>query len=306
MSPQLWLLSGATLLSWAFSSSALAYVLLIQPLLEAPVHGPRGLKRARARSNQDGFARVEPLMRWVAARLTPFLSSASHARLQRKITVAGEVWGLWPAELRALSLMTGLLGAALGEAWVMLYDASGLIVLLGGGLGLLIPGMQLSSTASKRLHAIRRRIPHVIDLLVLSLGAGLDFAAALRQVVERAADPGSDVIEELGIVLEELKLGRTRRQALEQLAERAPCDEVRDLVAATVQAEEQGTPLGVVLQAQASVSRQRRSTRAEETAAKASTAMVLPLALIFVSLMILIVGPTVLDALKSSESMNGL
>jgi tight adherence protein C len=125
-------------------------------------------------------------------------------------------------------------------------------------------------------------------------------------VVERSADPESDVIEELGLVLEELKLGSTRRYALEQLARRAPCDEVRDLVAAAVQSEEQGTPLRVVLGTQATTSRQRRSTRAEETASKASTAMVLPLVLLFVALIVLMIGPVAFDALRSQNSLGGI
>jgi len=94
--------------------------------------------------------------------------------------------------------------------------------------------------------------------------------------------------------LQELKLGRTRRQALEQLAERAPCEAVRDLVASAVQSETQGTPLASVLAAQASASRQRRSVEAEETAAKAGTSLALPLSMLFIAVLMLIVSPMVL------------
>src|SRR5690606_38266861 len=193
---------------------------------------------------------------------------------------AGEVWGLSPEEMVGLGLLGAVVGLALGGLYAVVLDGGALMVILFGAFGLVAPGLQLSSLGGARVRTIQRRLPHIVDLLVLSLGAGLDFTASLRQVVERATDPDSDIIEELGVVLEELKLGRTRRQALAEFAARAPCDEVRDLVAATIQSEEQGTPLGAVLQTQASTSRQRRSLRAEEAASKASTAMVLPLMLL--------------------------
>jgi tight adherence protein C len=306
MSPMLYLAQCGVLLTCAASVGTLVYVMLVQPLLAAPVHGLRGLKRARARNAVSQFKSFEPLMRWLAARLSPLLSGATQDKLAQKITIAGEVWGLWPAELRALSLLCGGLAGVSAAGCMLLADMQGLIVPLGFCVGAATPDMQLGSTARKRVRSISRRIPHIVDLLVLALGAGLDFPAALRQVVERSADPESDVIEELGLVLEELKLGSTRRYALEQLARRAPCDEVRDLVAAAVQSEEQGTPLGVVLGTQATTSRQRRSTRAEETASKASTAMVLPLVLLFVALIVLMIGPVAFDALRSQNSLGGI
>jgi tight adherence protein C len=292
-----------SLLLCAASVALVSYVMLAQPLLEPPEHGLRGLKRTRARALHSAFASLEPWMRWLAARIAPLLAHKSRSELQRKIMIAGEVWGLWPAELRGLSVLSACAGAALGQLCVWLYEAPRLCLMMFACLGLMLPDIQLASAGRKRVRAIGRRIPHVVDMLVLSLGAGLDLPAALRQVVDRAADPESDVIEELGLVLEELKLGHTRRHALEQLASRAPCDEVRDLVSASVQSEEQGTPLGVVLQTQATTSRQRRSTRAEEAASKASTALVLPLLLIFVSLVILIIAPTVLEAMNASAGL---
>ncbi|MET0385157.1 MAG: type II secretion system F family protein [Polyangiales bacterium] len=305
MSWPLLILTALVLGLSGISVSLAVYVMLVQPLLAAPLHGLRGLKRARARSAADGFRRVEPLMRWVAARISPFLSRPGQLALQQKITIAGEVWGLWPSELRALAVLSALGSAAIGVIWVKAFDMGWPYAVLLGALGFALPELQLSSTANKRVRAISRRLPHIVDLLVLSLSAGLDFPAALRQVVERSSDPESEAIEELGLVLEELKLGTTRRQALEELAQRVPCDEVRDLVAATVQSEEQGTPLAIVLGTQATTSRQRRSTRAEELASKASTALILPLVLIFMSLMILVVGPTVLDALRGSRGLGG-
>jgi tight adherence protein C len=166
--------------------------------------------------------------------------------------------------------------------------------LIAVGLGFATPYLQLSSMATKRLRTIERTLPHVVDLMVLGLGAGLDFAAAVRQVIDKAARSDEPLVEELRLLLQELKLGRTRREALTQLCERVPCEPVRDLVAAVTQSEEQGTPLAAVLASQAAASRQRRSVNAEESAAKASNTLMLPLALLFVAVLTLIVSPMVL------------
>jgi tight adherence protein C len=289
-------MKSGSLASLALSVFVFCFVLLTRPSQEPPRVGLRGLKRARARAG--GFQYLEPCMLWVAARVSPFLSRKRRRELEKSIMLAGEVWGLAPEEMAALTLLGGVAGLALGALYAISSDSSMIIAGLFGVFGLMLPELHLSTIGNARVRTIQRRIPHIVDLLVLSLGAGLDFANSLRQVVERASDPESDAIEELGVVLEELKLGRTRRQALAQLAQRVPCDEVRDLVAAAIQSEEQGTPLGVVLETQATTSRQRRSTRAEEAASKASTAMVLPILLLFSALMILIVAPLVLDALS--------
>jgi tight adherence protein C len=286
------------------SATTFVFVMITQPLLEPPQHGLRALKRARARASVEGFASFEWLLRWIGARVAPLMSAQQHAALAQRIMIAGELWGLWPAEMQALSVLAGLAGLACGALMVALGETALYLPILGA-LGLMVPNLQLASLGSARVRSVQRRIPHVVDLLVLALGAGLDFPAALRQVVERAPDPESPVSEELGLVLEELKLGRTRRQALERFAQRAPSDEVRDLVSATIQAEEQGTPLGIVLESQASTSRQRRSTRAEELASKASNAMVLPTLLLFAALMLLILGPMLLTAMHTGTQLSG-
>ena len=296
-------LAFATLISCATSVGLVCYVMLSQPLLEVPRRGLRGLKRARARAASSSFASLEPWLRWLGARIMPFSSSRGRAALAHKITIAGEVWGMWPAELRALNLLTACAGMGIGALCVVLQGAPPAIVFGSGALGSWLPSLQLARTGRQRVSLISNRLPHVVDMLVLSLGAGLDLLSALRQVVERAVDPQSAVIEELGLVLEELKLGHTRRRALERFAYRAPCEEVRDLVAACIQAEEQGTPLASVLQAQVSTSRQRRSARAEETASKVSTALLLPLLLILSALLILMAAPTLLETTRLAAEL---
>ena len=90
---------------------------------------------------------------------------------------------------------------------------------------------------------MNRRLPYAIDLLALGMGAGLDFPGAVRQVVEKSGAPDDPLVEEFTLILQGLNLGRTRRQALEDFAERVPSDAVKEFVGAVVQAELRGNPV---------------------------------------------------------------
>jgi tight adherence protein C len=161
-------------------------------------------------------------------------------------------------------------------------------------LGAALPYMQVSGAASERLRSIGRGLPYTIDLMALSMGAGLDFPGAVRQVVEKSSNPDDPIIEELTVVLQQLNLGQTRRQALTDFAARAPVESVTEFVNALIQAEERGNPVADVLSIQATVSRTRRSVRAEESAAKAGVALTGPLVLVFFSVLILMLGPAMM------------
>jgi tight adherence protein C len=283
----------------AVFSLTLAMCLFGAAVVTAPVHPPqrlglRGQKRALVLARHGAFASIEPLVRWLSARLSGFVSTRVVAQLDRQITRAGDVWGLSAAELVALCLLSGLLGGLLGWTYGLVTEGGLLFSLLLLVLGLCAPLLQLTSTAHTRLRRIERSLPQLVDLLTLALSAGLDLPGALRQIVQRAGQPDEPAIEELRLLLQELSLGRTRREALAQLSERAPCESVRALVGASMQSEDQGTPLGAVLATQAASSRQRRTTQAEEAAARAGTAMLLPLVLLFCSVLLLMVGPMVI------------
>jgi tight adherence protein C len=264
--------------------------------------GLRGFKRAQTIRDNGLFALAEPVMRFVSQRMYGLISPSLRAKLDRQIMIAGDVAGLQPEDVLSLTLLCGVTGTALG----VLYGGRGGDIFVFGmilGLaGLALPHLALSSAGDQRVRSIASATPAVIDLLALCLGAGLDFPAAVRQVVDRSRVSDQPLHEELRLLLQELNLGRTRRKGLEQMAERAPCDPIRDLVAAVVQSEEQGTPLADVLRVQAATSRMHRSTRAEETAAKAAAKMLLPLALLFVSVITLITGPIILSFMAQFSS----
>lgn len=262
--------------------------------------GLRGLKRQRALAQASGFfAQIEPLVRWTAMRVEGFMSTKLSASLDRQINMAGGLLGLLPEELVALMILGGLAGLIAGVATAPLVHMGPVFSLAVAAFGVLAPSLWLSGEASDRAKAIGRRLPNAIDLIALSMGAGLDFPSAVRQAVEKSGTPDEPLIEELALILQSLQLGRTRREALEEFAERAPINPVRELVGAVVQAELRGNPLADVLRIQAEVSRQKRSVMAEEAAAKAGVSLIGPLVLVFVAILILVVGPIVIKLHQS-------
>jgi tight adherence protein C len=294
MSFGLHLLQWSLLLSLSLALGLGLFALLSAPSLPPGRLGLRGHKRTLALRDQSGFAQLEPIMRWLSTRLGGLVSPKLREHLDQQITRAGDVLGLVPEDIVSLSVISTAAGLAFGAAYSAYKQGGLLVAVILPLLALFLPYLQLTSTAQKRVRNVQKNLPQVVDLMVLGLSAGLDFTGAVRQVVDRAGRDDEPLMEELRLLLQELKLGRTRRQALSQLAQRVPCDAVRDLVAAATQSEEQGTPLAAVLAAQATASRQRRSTQAEETAAKASTSLLIPLGVLFLAVLMLIVSPMIL------------
>jgi tight adherence protein C len=262
--------------------------------------GLRGLKRQRAFENVPAWSALEPLVRWLGARFAGLVSAAFREKANRKLSLAGDYLGLLPEETVGLSLLTALGGAALGYVLGAIAEMGNLVVISGTLLGAALPYFRISSAAGERMKKINRRLPHAIDLLALSMSAGLDFPGSVRQLVEKSGSPDDPLVEELTLLLQSLQLGRTRRQALEEFAARAPTDAVLEFVGAVVQAELRGNPLVDVLRIQAEVSRRKRTVRAEESAAKAGVALAGPLILVFLTILILIVAPIVMK-LQSSN-----
>jgi tight adherence protein C len=257
--------------------------------------GVRGLKRARALNENPLWAQVEPLVRWLGVRVAPLLTQSSKRRLERQITGAGDFWGLQPEEIVSLSGVTFAAGLIAGVGYGIVLGRGMIYVIVAAVLGAAAPYLYISGLEEERRRRIQNGLPHAIDLLALGLSAGLDFPGSLRQVVEKSSNPDDPLVEELNLVLQELQVGKTRREALLQFVERVPGETVREFVGAVVQAEERGNPLSDVLRIQAETSRQRRSVRAEELASKAGLKMIMPMVLLFGSIMLLIVGPLMLS-----------
>lgn len=275
--------------------TAATYAVMSAPSQTRRHLGLRGLKRAQTLKTNDFFRDIEPTMRWLSTRVSGLLSPGLRAHLDRQIVLAGEVWGLEPEDFVALTLMSGATGASVSGVYGMFTTNAAALATLGGCLGLALPYIQLTGEQQERMRRIQLALPHMVDLLALSLGAGIDFQASVRQIVEKASRSDEPLMEELALVLQELNVGRTRREALVQFGNRAPCEVVLELVAAVVQSEEQGIPLASVIKTQAATSRARRSVRAEELAARAGAQLIVPVMLLFGCIILLMMGPMVLE-----------
>jgi tight adherence protein C len=273
--------------------SAFAYVLLCAPSRAATQLGIRGFKRQRALCDPVWRAIDRPV-RWLGARLGGLLSDKQHALLDRQLVLAGDCLGLSPPEYVAVTIWCLIGGWLVGCAAARATHVGPILAVACGLLGGALPYLLISEQAQSRRKTINRRLPSAIDLIALAMSAGLDFPGAIKQLIDKSSDPNDPLVEELGFVLHKLDLGHTRRQALQQLAERAPTQAVLEFVGAVTQAEERGHPVVRVLQIQATTSREKRSVRAEEAAAKAGVQLVGPLVLMFLAILILVVTPVVL------------
>jgi tight adherence protein C len=260
--------------------------------------GLRGLKRQRALRDNSLWAQTEPLIRWLGVRVNGILTDEQYAAMDRQLMLAGDYMGLTPEEYLALSILSAIGGTIAGAIAGWLLGMGPVLPLVVMPLGASLPYMAVSEAHQDRMKQVNRGLPYAIDLMALAMSAGQDFPGAVRQVVEKSSNPDDALVAEFAVVLQELGLGMTRKQALESFARRSPTDAVNEFVGAVVQAEERGNPVSAVLQIQASVSRIRRTVRAEENAAKAGVAMVGPLMLVFMCIMMIVMGPMLLRVMR--------
>lgn len=164
-------------------------------------------------------------------------------------------------------------------------------IALAGWFG---PGIYCNTQRGRRYTAVVTDLPFFIDLLALSTEAGLDFMGALQRIIDKAED--GILAEEIRIVLKDLKLGSSRREALTRLAERLDMQEITSFVAVVRDAEETGAPIAQVLKDQSVQMRLERFVRAEKAGAKASQAMLIPLMfLILPAVFLMVFSPVVLQ-----------
>ncbi len=194
-------------------------------------------------------------------------------------------------------LMTiGLPGAYVVLSGLWLAVPSPLIVLALAGLGFRLPDFFLSRRIARRQKEVQRAMPDTLDLLTICVEAGLGFDAAVGRVVEKRDD---ELSHEFGRVMTEMRMGRSRREALRSMVERTEVQDVNTFVSAIVQSEQLGVPISRVLHTQADQMRVRRRQRAEEAAHKAPIKMLFPMVfLIFPSMFVVILGPALPGVFK--------
>jgi len=219
-------------------------------------------------------------------------------RLGATLVAAGSPNFYTPDEYLAVALLWGVaLHVAVFFGYVLIYrKASYLFPIIAFALGVAVAIYHLHGKAAKRIREISRRIPYTLDLIALAMGAGATFTEAVQTVVREDREHPFNV--ELNTVLAEMELGTTRQQALRNLSDRVPLENLRSIIAAVIQAEALGTPLADVLKQQADLLRLQRSVRAEKLAAAASVRILLPGLLIMISVVLAVFGPFIIQAIR--------
>ena len=266
---------------------------------DSPRLGMRGRKRQRALEDGGLFSSTEPAIRMVAGWIAYFPLTDQRRKVDELLKHAGDWLGLTANEFYALCAL-GTVG--MGLMGLLLANVGGFPSILFvpfAGLGALMPYLQVTGERDRRFKECNRALPGSIDLASLCMGAGLDFPGAIRQIVDKSGNKEDALHEQWETVLQELELGRTRRQALENFADRVPTEAVRDFVSAVVQSEEKGNPLAEVLRIQATMMRMRRSVMAEESAARAAILMMGPLMLIFGCIILCLMGPFIIQGMQT-------
>ncbi|WP_104179290.1 type II secretion system F family protein [Arthrobacter sp. B0490] len=239
--------------------------------------------------------RPKPLLR-LGKRLTP---QAYIAKLDRLLSLAGR-----PAAMPLAKVLTAkpLLGLVGGLAGLLLVESnpSKLFVLLSifiTVLGYFVPDLLLYSKGQERQKAMALELANTLDQMLISVEAGLGFESAMQRAGETGKGP---LAEELVRTLQDMQVGRSRREAYLAMADRSTIPELRSFVKAIVQADAYGIALSGVLRTQAKVMRVKRRQRAEEKAMKLPVAVLFPLLLfIFPVLFIVILGPAVLNVIDT-------
>jgi tight adherence protein C len=207
----------------------------------------------------------------------------------------------YPAEITALEIagLMELCALSLGALAALVISAlqiSPLVVPAAAILGAFYPILWLRDCGKARQHQIARALPYDLDLLTLSVEAGLDFAAAIAKVVEKGRK--GPLCDELSVMLRELRLGKTREEALRNLGARVELVSLTTFVQALIHADRMGTPLGKVLRILSTEMRVARTQRAEKLANEAPVKLLFPLiACIFPTIFLMLFGPIAYEVL---------
>lgn len=218
--------------------------------------------------------------------------------IERSLISAGRPYDLHPYELMGFSVVASIVVCAgicvfgFSFGYNSLYVIAG--AMFGGTIAFFFPFIWLRDAVKKRAAAIRKALPYALDLITLSVEAGMDFTTALARIVTRLRN--EPLAEEFATTIREISMGKSRADALRDTAYRVNLPEMSSIASAIIQADELGAGLGTILRIQADHLRTRRFQRAEKLAMEAPVKMIFPLvAFIFPTTFIVIFGPIALE-----------
>lgn len=260
---------------------------------------------------------VMPFLRkvsFVARRMTP---AGEIKSVEQKLETAGHPWRMGVAEFLGAQLVCWVVFLALacatylvlskgltlghGSYRIHLSPAGSLLAwataIIMAFIGFILPSYLLQYAINERQTKIRKALPDTIDLLTVSVEAGVGLDGAMAKVAEKVKGP---LTKEMIRALDEIRMGKQRMQALRDMAERIGLPEVRTFVAALFQAEQLGVSIAKVLRVQGETLRSKRSQMARELASKLPVKMLFPLVLfIFPALFIVLLGPAMIQIYKA-------
>jgi tight adherence protein C len=256
------------------------------------------------RMHQPFLSRVlKPLGAGALDRITSLTPRNYVLSVHHKLLVAGMSTQIRAEEFITAQVMATGLGVVAAVGTVALADLGAskatLVLVLLPGIGLLFPAAWLSRRVTERKDAILRDLPDVLDLLAISVEAGVGFEGALEIVCTHFDSP---LAQEFSRTLKEMELGLPRREALQNLKRRTEVPELSNFVLALTQADALGMPIGRVLHTQAREMRSKRRQWAREKAGKLPVKILFPLVVfIFPAVLVVILGPagaSIMDGLR--------
>ena len=221
---------------------------------------------------------------------------ATHESISFRLLAAGMGRSLTATTFLAIQGAATIVGGLLGFVFGVALLGGSMALLMGFGmaaLGFIIPGFVVSRRARARRDELRAQLPDALDLLAVSVEAGLAFDGAVAKLTEHMEGA---LAEEFSLTLGQMRIGESRHDALKKLSDRASSPEISSFTRAIIQADQLGISLGRLLRVQASESRLKRQAAAEEKAAKSPIKMLFPTVIfIFPAMFIVILGPAMLN-----------
>jgi tight adherence protein C len=244
---------------------------------------------------------VGPLTQKIAAVTSKFLPRTDPNEIANRLMAAGLARSMSPQMY--LAIKGGLVFMAVAFGAIILVSgvippAMGMLVALGGSaIGYIAPDFFINTKTRGRREMMQMELPNVLDLLCVSVEAGLGFDAAVAKLSERMTGP---LVDEFGLVLHEMRIGESRSAALKSLSDRVDVPEIAQFCRAIIQADQLGIALSRILRVQSHDMRVRRQLAAEEKAMKAPVKMLFPtVVFIFPSMFVVALGPAAISLLTT-------
>lgn len=298
----------------AFGTGVLAFLLMFQIIfrtrlalaerlqLFTRIQGPKSFDEEKL-SKPFKERVVKPTLERLAKIIGRIMPVKKNVSLEKQILMAGSPGGFTPGEFLVIEYSMVIFLALVG-LFITLPSGADIVniiltVLGGGVIGYMLPTLYLRIKTSQRQEGIQKALPDVLDLLTVSVEAGLGFDAALAKVVEKTKGV---LAEEFNRMLQEVKMGKPRREALRDLGQQLGNDDLQSFVGSLIQADQLGISIGNVLRLQSEQMRSKRRQKAEEKAMKAPIKMLIPMVLfIFPTIFIVLMGPAVIQFINAMK-----